>query len=85
MGGEACDDDIEALIEVTSFSDIFDTAVADPSTGACPRTFSGINAQGGAECLRLKAGMQLAASRLEYRRCAASSGNHSENRHCTFC
>lgn len=74
VGAEACNDDIEAMIETTAFSDIFSIAEPDVGadgevTGSCPRTYTSINAQGGLECLRLNAGMQLAASRFEFRRC----------------
>lgn len=68
VGDEACNEDIQPLITTTQFSSIFDTA--DPTeAGKCPSNFTAINAQNGAECLRLKEGMKLAASRLEFRRC----------------
>ncbi len=60
------------------FSDLFDTA--DPKEGRCPRGFASIHTIFGHECLRVKEGMETAASRLETRRYGAMQGATTEFR-----
>jgi hypothetical protein len=66
----------------TVFSDIFESA--DPSEeGTCPEGFTSINAghEGGKhQCLTVKEGMEVVASRLETRRYAALMGATTELR-----
>jgi uncharacterized protein len=78
--GPADDAAVQALIENgTQFSDIFETAdIGDD--GSCPEGFSPSNAEARAECLKLKPGMELAASRLETRRYASMLGATTEFR-----
>ncbi len=67
----------------TTFADIFEyEAVPNPDTGTCP-TLTSINSGHAApyhECLRIKPGMEKAASRLETRRYAALKGGTTEFR-----
>lgn len=63
----------------TLFSDMFDTAKIG-SDGACPDGFLPSNAEARAECLKVKPGMELAASRLETRRYASMLGATTEFR-----
>lgn len=83
LGGNATDAEVKALIDGgIKFSDIFETEAQD-STGACPNAATGfraINTETGRECLRLKPGQELAASRLESRRYAAYVGATTEFR-----
>ncbi|MCC2110894.1 MAG: DUF839 domain-containing protein, partial [Hyphomicrobiales bacterium] len=78
--GHADNASVAKLIEAgTTFSDIFETAdIADD--GACPAGFLSSNAEGQAECLKVKDGMELAASRLETRRYASMKGGTTEFR-----
>ena len=74
--GHADSASVKALVaKGTKFSDIFATAtMADD--GTCPDGFGGSVANGAKECLKVKDGMELAASRLETRRYAALAGCH---------
>jgi secreted PhoX family phosphatase len=63
----------------TTFSDIFETARIGEE-GGCPEGFRGSNANGVPECLKVKPGMELAASRLETRRYASMLGATTELR-----
>ena len=66
--------DVKALIDKgTKFSDIFETAKMDDA-GNCGDGFTASIANGVKECLKLKPGMEMAASRLETRRYAAMNG-----------
>jgi secreted PhoX family phosphatase len=78
--GHADDASVQKLIEAgTTFSDIFETAdIADD--GSCAEGFLASNAEGRAECLKVKPGMEMAASRLETRRYAAMLGASTEFR-----
>ncbi|MDY6815578.1 MAG: DUF839 domain-containing protein [Pseudomonadota bacterium] len=81
--GHASDSDIQPLLsgdDKLTFADLFD--VADPAAdGTCSDGFTSINANGvGEECLKLKPGMETAASRLETRRYAAYLGATMEFR-----
>ena len=83
--GHATDAEIKDYVKgtngktVATFADIFTTADATGST--CPDTFTAVNAGGkGLECLKVNAGMEKAASRLETRRYAALMGATTEFR-----
>lgn len=77
--GKASDDEIKAYIDQkVTFADIFETATPDATTNACPATFTSINTTPGQECLKVKSGMERAASRLETRRYAAIKGGTTE-------
>jgi uncharacterized protein len=69
----------DAIAKGTKFSDIFETAefAAD---GSCPEGFLSSNAEGRAECLKVRPGMEAAASRLETRRYASMLGASTEFR-----
>ena len=78
--GRATDDQIRPFVERRiRFDEIFDTAEMN-TWGQCPEGFQGINTSDGGECLRLRPGMELAASRLETRRYAAMLGATTEFR-----
>ncbi|WP_375771281.1 DUF839 domain-containing protein [Archangium gephyra] len=83
LGPSATDAQVKALIDSgIQFSHIFD-AEAQNSDGTCPGVaegFRAINTETGRECLRLKPGQELAASRLESRRYAAYVGGTTEFR-----
>jgi len=69
-----------ATNDAPTFSDIFDYT-SPTSAGTCPENFTLTNANGyGEECLQIKQGMELAASRLETRRYAAMLGATTEFR-----
>jgi len=80
--GHATDSEIKADLEGAgklTFADLFDTV--DPVSGACADGYTSINANGaGQECLKLKTGIEKAASRLETRRYAAYLGATTEFR-----
>ncbi len=72
--GHAASADVKALVEKgTKFTDIFDMAEMGED-GGCAAGFTPSVANGVAECLKLKDGMEMAASRLETRRYAAIKG-----------
>lgn len=81
--GHASDSDIQPLLEQRiTFGDLFDSADPDDS-GQCPAGFVSVNHghdDGLHECLRLRPGMEQAASRLETRRYAAMQGATTELR-----
>lgn len=78
--GAGKSEDVKALIEKgTKFSDIFESAkIADD--GQCPAGFTPSAANEVQECLKVKDGMDFAASRLETRRYAAIKGATTEIR-----
>jgi len=78
--GHATNAEIKAYIDNgTKYVDIFDEV--DPVEGACADGYTSINAGGnGHECLKVKTGMEKAASRLETRRYAAMMGATTEFR-----
>jgi secreted PhoX family phosphatase len=84
LGQSAKDSDVEALLKNDiKFSDIFETEA--PVNGQCPSAAAGfkwVNADAAVngDCLRLKPGMELAASRLESRRYAGYLGATTEFR-----
>ncbi len=76
--GKATDAEIKTYIDQKiKFTDIFETATAN-TDNSCPATFSSINTTTGHECLKVKTGMDKAASRLETRRYAAIKGGTTE-------
>lgn len=82
LGTTAKSSDVQALVDGgITFSQIFDTA-AMAADGSCPAGFKGVNTDAATptECLSLKTGMELAASRLETRRYAAYLGATTEFR-----
>ena len=82
--GHASDDDIKPYVVGTdtqpqlTFTDLFETE--NVVSGACPTAgFSYVKtASGGAECLKVKTGMETIASRMETRRYAATLGGTTE-------
>jgi hypothetical protein len=62
---------IEAYIEQTSFSSLFDYEECSSSGPVCPFGYTAVNAGGrGCECLRLKTGMEALAAHFEKHRYA---------------
>lgn len=77
--GKATDAEIKSVLDKkVGFNDIFETF--DLKKGACPADFKSINTTRGEECLKVKKGMEKAASRLETRRYAALLGATTEFR-----
>ncbi len=87
LGSSAKDADVKALIDAgTKFSDIFDSETPNVD-GTCPSAATGFKSNVvdvtyavNTECLKLKPGMELAASRLESRRYAGYVGATTEFR-----
>lgn len=78
--GHADDASVAAGITAgTKFSDLFETAEMDDA-GSCPEGFLSSNAEGRAECLKVRPGMDMLASRLETRRFASMHGATTEFR-----
>lgn len=78
--GHADNATIQTAIDAkTGFADIFDTADINED-GTCPEGFLGSNAEARAECLAVKPGMEMIASRLETRRYASMLGATTEFR-----
>lgn len=69
----------EALAKGVKFSDMFEVAEFN-ADGSCPEGFAASNAEGRAECLKIKEGMEAVASRLETRRVASMKGATTEFR-----
>lgn len=77
--GHATESQVQAVVTDTLFSDIFDTA--DPNEdNTCPAGFTSVNTTDGHECLAVKTGMEMLASRIETRRYAAMLGATTEFR-----
>ncbi len=78
--GHATDSEIKPFLDSKiGFNDIFEKA--EPlEAGSCPAGFTSINTTRGHECLKVKPGMEKAASRLETRRYAAIVGATTELR-----
>ncbi len=78
--GHASDAEIRAMVESKpKFSDIFE--IQSPLCAQqCPTGFTSINTTAGHECLKVKDGKELMASRLETRRYAAILGATTEMR-----
>jgi len=72
--------ELEAMAKATKFRDIFEYAKYDVNaTSPCPEGFKSINSGSvGVECLKLKAGMEKAATFLESRRYSAYLGGTTE-------
>ncbi len=78
--GHATNAQVLPLLEANiKFADIFE-AVDPAEDYTCPEGFTSINTTPGQECLKLKPGMEIAASRLETRRYAAILGATTELR-----
>lgn len=78
--GHADDAEIGGFIAGrTKFSDMFETAKIG-GDGSCPEGFLSSNAEVRAECLKVRTGMEVAASRLETRRYASMLGATTEFR-----
>ncbi len=78
--GHADDASIQAGIDRgTKFYDLFDVADFN-ADGSCPEGFTGSNADGNMECLKVRDGMDLLASRLETTRYASIKGASTEFR-----
>lgn len=76
--GRATDAEIQAYLkQKIKFADIFDS-VAPNADATCPDGFTSINTTPGHECLKVKPGMEKAASRLETRRYGAMKGGTTE-------
>jgi hypothetical protein len=85
VGGEISTAAVKAAIGTVTFNDLFDYAapVVDASDAGSPTTcadasFTLVNTDFGAECLKVKAGQEALASRLETRRMAALRGATTE-------
>jgi len=77
--GNAKNDTIRAAVmRKLSFNDLFESA--QPSGSSCPNGFTSINTTAGHECLKVKPGRAITASRLESRRFAAMKGATTEFR-----
>jgi len=70
---------LKAVEDGVKFSDLFETADL-AEDGSCPEGFASSNAEGRAECLKVKPGMEMLASRLETRRYASMMGATTEFR-----
>lgn len=68
-----------ALDKGVTFADLFDVAEFN-ADGTCPEGFSASNAGGRLECLKVKPGMEVLASRLETERYASMLGATTEFR-----
>jgi secreted PhoX family phosphatase len=78
--GHADDASVQAGIDKgVKFSDLFDVAEFN-ADGSCPEGFTGSNADGNKECLKVKDGMDMLASRLETTRYASVKGASTEFR-----
>ena len=61
------------------FTDIFNVSQFDQTTNTCPEGFTSVNTgEAGPECLQVRVGMEVVASRLETRRYAAILGATTE-------
>jgi len=86
LGPSAKDSDVQPLIATTKFSDIFESETPN-ADGSCPGAVNGFKSNAvdvtygvATECLKLKPGMELLASRLESRRYAGYVGATTEFR-----
>lgn len=78
--GHASDAEVQSIVDAApTFHDIFD-AVAPAEDFACAGGYVSINTSAGQECLAVRPGMEIAASRLETRRFAAMMGATTELR-----
>lgn len=78
--GHATDAEVAAVIAAKpKFSDIFEAADLGEG-GTCAEGFAPSNAEGVLQCLKVKPGMEMAASRMETRRYASMLGATTEFR-----
>jgi len=81
LGPSATDAQVQALIDGgIRFSDIFETEPQTAEGDCATAGFKAVFTETGRECLKLKPGQELAASRLESRRYAAYEGATTEFR-----
>ena len=90
VGAEACDSDFEPHYRSTTFYDMFTTTEPDAEAASpeeiCPEGYTTINSQpGGLECLKIKPGKELLASRFETRRCGPPACARVHRRCCAAC
>jgi hypothetical protein len=78
--GHATEDAIKASVaQRIRFTDIFNIGQFDQDTHTCPEGFTNVNTgEYGPECLAVRVGMEVLASRLETRRYAAMLGATTE-------
>eukprot|EP00803_Ostreobium_quekettii_P000985 evm.model.scf_1732.1 EVM.evm.TU.scf_1732.1 scf_1732:14451-19347(+) len=80
--GSANDADVRQMADTLTFVDIFDYMAPNttiyPDSKGCPDGYTSINVDLEHECLKLKGGMDVAASRLETRRYASMKGATTE-------
>lgn len=70
LGPEACNEDIVPYMRTTTFYDIFNTTQPLDDV-SCPAGYTPVKTGKSLECLAVKEGMELLASRFETRRCGA--------------
>lgn len=76
--GHGTDTEVDMALKLgVKFSDIFETARFDDG-GICPEGYSSSNAEAVSECLKVRPGMDVLASRLETRRYASMLGATTE-------
>ena len=78
--GHATEKEIRAVVgQRIRFMDIFNVGQLDQTTNTCPEGFTSVNTgASGPECLQVRVGMEIVASRLETRRYAAVLGATTE-------
>lgn len=77
--GSATDQEIGDKVKTATFFDLFEVATYNSTSNSCPANFKAVNTGGrGAECLRVKSGMEKLASRFETRRYAGYLGCTTE-------
>jgi hypothetical protein len=78
--GHATEKEIRAIVgQRIRFTDIFNVGQFDQTTNTCPEGFTSVNTgESGPECLQVRVGMEVVASRLETRRYAAMLGATTE-------
>ncbi|MGV8988086.1 MAG: PhoX family protein [Cypionkella sp.] len=78
--GHADDASVQAgIAKGVKFSDLFEVGAFN-ADGSCPEGFAASNADGNLECLKVKDGMDMLASRLETTRYASIKGGSTEFR-----
>jgi len=80
--GKASDSELRDAAETTTFSDLFEAVTPNRNitrnNSGCPQGFTSINTHVDQECLKLKPGMEMFASRFETRRYSALLGATTE-------
>lgn len=80
IGPAACDDDLLPHVRNTTFYDIFN--VAEPTDEwTCPAGYTSVKTAEKLECLHVKVGRELLASRFETRRYVGGGAGQSGWRH----